>query len=354
MIRLRQLGNTRYANTRGFTLVELLVVIAIIGILIALLLPAVQAAREAARRAQCQNNIRQVNIALQHYHEAWSIFPPGSVWHTDEASVDTLDEDHLHESWIITTLPFMENQPLFDAFDLEKPISHTNNARARKIEIPTLLCPTDGLNRRMFNGTAGTNSAGLGDQWARGNYAASAGLFKMEGDIADKFSNTWFTSPRTRGIMAANHSIGMAEIRDGSTNTILVAEIRSGYTEYDTRGTWAMAGAGASTLYDCGTLNGGYDAGPNAISTDTTTGPDQIRNCSQLLAAFTINGLDANKMGCATGPNARQTARSMHVGGVHVGLADGTTHWINDNIDSNIWNNLICSADGNTIPAGSF
>ncbi len=339
------------ARARGFTLVELLVVIAIISILIALLLPAVQAAREAARRAKCQNNLKQVALGLLEYEESRGIFPPGSVWDTTVASVDTRDESKLLESWVILILPFIEQQGLADAFVPDTYISDEVNRQPRGAEIPYMLCPSDAYNRVKMNGTSagsGSDTYDLGDGWARGNYAASAGLFTMSGDIADKHSTTWFNNPTKRGVMAANHSLCMAEIRDGATNTILAAEIRAGLTEYDTRGTWAMAGACASTLYACG--DGTDDSGPNAA----TGNPDDMRNCDKLLAVYDIDTLNYQRMGCYHSANKQQTARSMHEGGVHVALADGTVQWISDFIDLYVWDYLICSADYELVPAGSF
>ena len=85
----------------GFTLVELLVVIAIIAILIALLLPAVQAAREAARRTQCNNNLKQIGIALHNYHAAYGVFPPAWGWRAD-------GNDHNSWAWSAKILPYIE------------------------------------------------------------------------------------------------------------------------------------------------------------------------------------------------------------------------------------------------------
>ena len=106
----------------GFTLVELLVVIVIIGILIALLLPAVQSAREAARRAQCQNNLKQLALALHNYHGSYQFFPPSSNWNgIPPQSGNTAS---LSPNWVIAVLPFLEQQALFNRFVFTKPGTH--------------------------------------------------------------------------------------------------------------------------------------------------------------------------------------------------------------------------------------
>jgi prepilin-type N-terminal cleavage/methylation domain-containing protein/prepilin-type processing-associated H-X9-DG protein len=123
---------------RGFTLVELLVVIAIIGILIALLLPAVQAAREAARRTQCTNHLKQIALGLQNYHSNYDTLPHGSSYQATTQS----------GTWIARILPFMEQEALFDKFDLTVPLNNPVNAGALNDVVPTLTCPSDDWSRR--------------------------------------------------------------------------------------------------------------------------------------------------------------------------------------------------------------
>jgi len=123
----------------AFTLVELLVVIAIIGILVALLLPAVQAAREAARRTQCKNNLKQLGLALLNYHDNWNYFPPSSVWDVANGGPGVIDQGQAHtrisQNWAVLILPFVEQQSLYNSFDLKRYMTDPVNAVPRGTEL---------------------------------------------------------------------------------------------------------------------------------------------------------------------------------------------------------------------------
>ncbi|WP_152051940.1 DUF1559 family PulG-like putative transporter [Tautonia marina] len=141
------------SRSSGFTLIELLVVIAIIGVLIALLLPAVQAAREAARRAQCTNNMKQIGIALHNYHDTVGAFPT-SFWRAtpvyNAATPGVHPEARWGHSWIAMTLPYLEQQPIYNAINFNVGVAggpgglHTQmNHTGMMTPISTLMCPSD-------------------------------------------------------------------------------------------------------------------------------------------------------------------------------------------------------------------
>lgn len=353
----------------AFTLVELLVVITIIGILIALLLPAVQSARAAARRLTCQNNLKQIGLALQNYHAQSGIFPPSSCWYPEtHENIHAQANDQLRENWVILILPFLEQQPLFDDFDLSQPIPADVNANARRKRLEVMTCPSDTYARAAYDGT----DYDRGADWGRGTYAANAALGFMSaashstvygglGDAAFMDSKGW-NSTRIRGVMGANTAVPIAEIRDGTTNTILVAEIRAGVVPGDPRGVWAMSGACPSALWAHGYL--GDANGPNAPYGNA----DDTLNCDGIRAA--VGGAaKLNEMGmpCATGsrPNYQQAARSMHTGGIYAVFADGSVHFLSNYIQTGltsdtsvgrlgVWDRLNLSSDGYPVPADAI
>ena len=128
--------NTKFRPRKGFTLIELLVVIAIIAILIALLLPAVQQAREAARRTQCKNNLKQIGLALHHYHDVQRQLPSGWV-------ASGGPEGEPGWAWGAMVLPFTEQTNLHDLIDFGDHIDEPTNAVARTRYVPIFTCPSD-------------------------------------------------------------------------------------------------------------------------------------------------------------------------------------------------------------------
>ena len=148
----------RSVAKRAFTLVELLVVIAIIGVLVALLLPAVQAAREAARRSQCANNLKQLGVALHNFESTRKYLPPGAITGSTPTEAHQVFSVpvHMTHGWTIFLLPYLEQQGVYDQYQLDQDWRTAENRDARESLIPTLLCPSTPRTDRAVTFNAGT------------------------------------------------------------------------------------------------------------------------------------------------------------------------------------------------------
>lgn len=196
----------RPVRRSGFTLIELLVVIAIIGVLVSLLLPAVQQAREAARRTQCENNLKQLGLALHNYHDMHRRFPAG--W---------LPSQHNGFGWGAKILPQIEQQNLYNLIDWSDSIvgSATNRTQVATAVLPLFRCPsaTGPKNQRNWSSWGTIYEI---DNQAVAHYVGSFGTRWFP-------DNASWTGP-AEGIFYCDSSIEMGDVTDGLSNTFMVGE----------------------------------------------------------------------------------------------------------------------------------
>ena len=311
---------------------ELLVVIAIIGVLVGLLLPAVQAAREAARRMQCQNNLKQLGLAIHNYESANNRFiggvgPFGCCWGT----------------WQVGVLPFMEQTSLFQLYtnyggaDPGPRYSHANNRPVTSSRIPTLTCPSDVPNAPLggsatlqpitshnyavnYGNTSFFQTDLNGVRFAGAPFRAYNGSTSDDGPVNAAQAATW---TRVYG-----RPVKIGEISDGLSNTLMVAEILQGRRS-DLRGfTWWGGASGFVTSMP-----------PNSTLPDVITGGI----CTSLIAP---------RMPCTlTSTTTRPRmmgARSLHTGGVNIARCDGSVSFLPDSVDFVVWNAAGTSQGGET------
>ena len=316
----------------GFTLVELLVVIAIIGILIALLLPAVQAAREAARRLQCSNNAKQLALAVHNYHETHGRLPPGYGYQADNPDPEFGD---IEWPWAMRLLPYIEQQALYDMIDWNIGTGQPQNTGAEHLAmiatpIAGFQCPSDPA-ARVPAGNGG--ACGLKVR-SRISYAGNFG----QGQLEDTAANGRIDGPFQR-----NDSLRIGDVRDGTSNTMLLGEIISG-APCTIRGSWT------------------YDEGPVFMQdyTPNDRTPDLVRWCDERdgqPGAIAPCEYEGGPMGGTLGANmdmVLHTSRSMHPGGVTVALCDGSVRFVSESVALVVWQALGTPAEGELIPGGSY
>jgi prepilin-type N-terminal cleavage/methylation domain-containing protein/prepilin-type processing-associated H-X9-DG protein len=197
-----------YRDKRGFTLIELLVVIAIIAVLIALLLPAVQAAREAARRISCVSNLKQIGIALHGYLDANNTFPAGG-WIAIFGQPST---SNMNMGWSASVLPWLEQNAVYGGLNFSYPYNNAGNSTAAYTVLQVYLCPSE-PRKTYWNQAPGPPI----DPYP----SADADYGGMYGPRA---LGSGFTNNPPAGAMVFGQCIGLAQITDGASQTIIVGE----------------------------------------------------------------------------------------------------------------------------------
>ena len=201
----------------AFTLIELLVVIAIIAILIGLLLPAVQKVREAAARAKCQNNLKQIGLGFHNYESAQGNLPPS--W---DLTPSPLNGGH---AWGTRLLPHLEQGPLYSRYDLNQPMFVASNQAVIQTQVKVFECPSSVNANRLYT----TNiPAGALPGLPALSWRAWAGDYTATSGILGNTLNNCFSPPgggQRHGALQFNLSTPVLNITDGTSNTVIVAEL---------------------------------------------------------------------------------------------------------------------------------
>ena len=348
---------------RGFTLIELLVVIAIIGVLIALLLPAVQAAREAARRTQCINNLKQLGLALQNYHDARGCLP----W------------DHGPQGWnewssFVLLTPFMEQAPLYNATNFANTGTAcdpgagdgTNSGNTTVIftTLSVLQCPSDS-DRIIFQGANGGYCGHL-------NYAMNAGSTASDPEVSPPTSFAGIGVSLYAGGAgnpnSQNKTIGLADILDGTSQTAAFSEMVKGIgsqqTWDPTRPSSLLAiTSGFPTTYSQDTPQLSYNA-CKAVGQPTSSTPLTGDFATGMMWTSTQrdNGhykhvMPPNSWSCQNNNDYNQgafTATSRHSGSVNVVFCDGSTRSVRGSVSPQVWWALGTRANNEIVSQGDY
>jgi prepilin-type N-terminal cleavage/methylation domain-containing protein len=350
----------RSTERRAFTLVELLVVIAIIAILVSMLLPAVNSARETARKLQCLSQVRQLGLAVIQHQGAHSRLPPGGfISPISEFAPPNCDKFFGSNvsacfdafgvrggptySWMVLILPFLEEAALYEQFDLKNrtPI-YDLPQMPQANTVGSFLCPSDAADGRIFNGS-GTPAASSGLQFAKGNYAAY---------VSPVHLNMHRILPAAFGGFEPGQSIGqrMARIKDGTTHTLAITEVRTLDREWDSRGVWSLPFPGASLLaldwHPFGNrVEAPYRPNQNYPLRFVQT-PNANHLPDQLVACSDPDYAESQGMKCQRVTYFSSAPRSTHLGGVNCVALDNHAGFVSEDIDSYIFAYLISANDG--------
>jgi prepilin-type N-terminal cleavage/methylation domain-containing protein/prepilin-type processing-associated H-X9-DG protein len=306
-----------HGHDSAFTLVELLVVIAIIGMLVALLLPAIQASRESARRSQCQSYMKQIGLALLNFESARGNFPPGSVSGPFPAAGVA---DKSRHGWVVFLLPYLEQQSLYDQYRWDTDAGGVSeNAGARTVQLKFLQCPSAEPDRTLDWQNPKTA------EWSRNNACTDYAVVR---GVDPALATQGLISPVENfdGVLGINVITRVADIVDGTSRTILVAE-----------------DAGRPALWQ-----GGQEVGALMCGPWVQWGSCQITVGGATLPGYTRPGA------CAINCTNDSEIYSFHPESANVLFADGSVRLLDASIDIRVLAGLVTRDGGEVISAGDY
>jgi prepilin-type N-terminal cleavage/methylation domain-containing protein len=348
---LNKMSGKRCRN--GFTLIELLVVIAIIAVLIALLLPAVQQAREAARRAQCKNNLKQIGLAAANYESTYRLLPSGGKG-IDDALINLYG---FPDSFFTGILPFIDQAPVYQQFNLSLHYTNSNssnNAMAARTKITAFLCPSNGYTQPDPQGFGITDY----DPPEYTDINPATGLKNgMTGNTIGPYPTGGGTS-----LNSAQHGMHglypapISTVTDGLSNTIAVYECSAKPAGIQGKYLWSFTIGGCPGIDSSQMPGGGLYGAPtrwadgassaafNGQATNSAAGGNQYINGNKVPMGGP-SGCPWTTLNC--GPNMEPF--SLHVGGTHALMGDGSVRFLSENMYWLTLLNLVARSDGNVV-----